>query len=102
MTRRAGLPEYVVRKDHSCYKLKLWVQPGAKETTLAGVYQGRLKVKISSKPVQNKANQELLGFLAARLRLKKNMLALESGQGSRKKVVSLLIMEEPDWEILGY
>jgi hypothetical protein len=98
----AELPEYVIQKERGCYKLMLWVQPGAKKTAVLGCYQGRLKVKVSSKPVQNKANQELLSFLAARLGLKRNSLALESGQGSRKKVVSLSIMEEPDWDVLGY
>ncbi|MGM0424122.1 MAG: DUF167 domain-containing protein [Thermodesulfobacteriota bacterium] len=98
----ADLPEYVMQKGQSCYQLLLWVQPGAKKTAIAGSYQGRLKIKLSSKPVQNRANQELLSFLAARLGLKKNNLALESGQGSRKKVVSISIMEEPDWDVLGY
>ncbi|MFP4672693.1 MAG: DUF167 domain-containing protein [Desulfohalobiaceae bacterium] len=95
------LPAYVSRKGQDCYQLRLWVQTGAKKTEIAGFYQGCLKVRVKSKPVQGQANQELLGFLAARLGLGKKQLALESGQGSRKKVVSISMMGEPDWDIFG-
>ncbi len=95
-------PEYVIQEGPGRYKLLVWVQPGAKRNQLSGCYQGHLKIKIKARPVENQANNELLNFVAKELGLKNRQLSLASGQGSRKKILLISVMQEPDWDALGY
>jgi uncharacterized protein (TIGR00251 family) len=69
--------------------LHVRVVPGAKKSQLAGEESGRLKVRIQAPPVEGKANRELLRLLARELGLKKNRIALISGEHSRDKELLL-------------
>lgn len=69
--------------------LKVRVIPGAKKSVIAGEENGRLKVRLQAPPVEGKANKELLKLLARSFALKKNQIALVSGEHSRDKLVQL-------------
>mgnify|MGYP006285994367 CR=1 FL=1 len=84
---------------HTCdqgYALCVWVQPGAKRTEIAGVYQGYVKIRLKAPPVDNKANKQLIAYLANILHIKPRQIHLQSGQGSRKKVLRLEMAQKPD------
>jgi uncharacterized protein (TIGR00251 family) len=70
-------------------QVRLWIQPGAKKNELAGMYQGCLKLRLQAPPVDNKANRELIAYLAELLGLKPRQIQFMSGQRSRKKVVTI-------------
>ncbi|MCD4831762.1 MAG: DUF167 domain-containing protein [Anaerohalosphaeraceae bacterium] len=65
------------------------VVPGSSRTTLAGFYDGMLKVKISAPPEKGKANKALLVFLADKIGISKNLIAITSGQTSPIKRVTI-------------
>ena len=65
--------------------LALHAQPGAKRTTLAGLYGDKLKVALASPPVDGKANTLLIKFLSKELGIPKASLLLISGETSREK-----------------
>ncbi len=67
--------------------LTLHVQPGAKKTEVAGEHGGALKVRLGAPPVDGKANDCLIAFLAERLAVPKARVALEAGAASRQKRV---------------
>ncbi|MGM0759878.1 MAG: DUF167 domain-containing protein [Thermodesulfobacteriota bacterium] len=69
--------------------IHVWVQPGAKKNEVSGQYQGCLKIRLQARPVDNKANQELVAFLAAILEVKTRQVRLVSGHKNRKKIVSV-------------
>lgn len=92
-------PEYVSQISDCNYRLKVWIQPGAKKNEIVGTYQDCLKVKIKAPPVDNKANKELITFLAKSLHLKTNQIYLEGGKTSRKKVIIISIKTLPNWLI---
>lgn len=69
--------------------LKVRVVPGARKSQLAGESAGRLRVRLMAPPVEGKANRELLRFLATALGVRKNRVALVSGERSREKTVLL-------------
>lgn len=69
--------------------LTIWAQPGARRTAPAGVIEGRLKIRLAAAPVDGKANDALLRWLADRLDLPLRALALTSGQTSRHKRVRI-------------
>ena len=69
--------------------LTLHIQPGAKKTECAGLHGEALKIRLAAPPVDGKANEALLRFVADRLHLPKSAVILKSGQTSRHKVVEV-------------
>lgn len=67
--------------------LSLHIQPGARKTEIAGLYDGALKLRLAAPPVDGKANEALLHYLAERLGLPRRALELKSGATSRRKLV---------------
>jgi uncharacterized protein (TIGR00251 family) len=70
--------------------LSLHIQPGAKRTEVAGVHGDSLKVRLNAQPVDGKANDALVAYLAERLGVPKARVVLEAGQTSRSKRVRVL------------
>lgn len=65
----------------------LWIKVTTKaaRNEIAG-YEGEvLKIRLKAIPEKGKANQELIGFLADRLSIRREQIQLVSGQSSRKK-----------------
>ena len=73
--------------------LAIRVQPGAKKTAIIGIYgageQAALKIAIQSPPIEGRANEALIAFLAQTLSLPKSSIHLLSGQSSRSKIVHI-------------
>lgn len=84
----------------ACVFVNLYVQPGAKVSQVCGMHGERLKLKISSPPVDGKANQEVIEFFANLLKLPKREIALDSGDKSRNKRVKINTNNLSDIEIL--
>ena len=61
------------------------LQPGAKRAEFAGQHGERLKIRISAPPVDGKANEALIGFLADAFDVSRQQVSLLSGQSSRQK-----------------
>jgi uncharacterized protein len=70
--------------------LTLHIQPGAKKTEVAGAHGEALKVRLNAPPVDGKANEALIAFLAERLGVPKARVVLEAGQTSRSKRVRVV------------
>ncbi|GBR76625.1 protein DUF167 [Candidatus Termititenax persephonae] len=70
-------------------KIPLYVQPGARKTEFAGYFDGKMKIKLKAPAQENKANQELIDFLAQRLAISKSQLAIIQGLTGRHKVVAI-------------
>ena len=92
-------PPVWARRDGAGWLLELHVQPGAKSTSVVGEHGGRLKLKISAPPVDNKANVHLLTWLAAQLGVPKSKVRLVRGESSRQKTVAVSGVEAPWLEI---
>ena len=68
------------------------LQPGAKRTEFAGQHGERLKIRISAPPVDGKANDALMRFLADAFAVSRQQVSLLSGQSSRQK---RLLIKQP-------
>ena len=69
--------------------LTLHIQPGAKKTEFAGLHGDALKIRLAAPPVDGKANEALIKFVAETLKLPKSAVTLKSGQTSRRKVLEV-------------
>ncbi len=74
-------------------RIKVAAQPGAKKTTVSGVHDGCLKIKIAAPPVEGAANDELIAFLAERLHVKQKDVTLVSGQRTRRKTFQITAVD---------
>ena len=70
--------------------LTLHIQPGAKKTEIAGQHGEALKVRLAAPPVDGKANDCLIAFLAKRLGIAKAGVEMEAGASSRSKRVRIV------------
>lgn len=78
--------------------LKLHVQPRAKENSITGIHGELLKLKIKSPPVDNKANKEIVSYLAKEFSVTKSNVELISGQLHRdKKFLIKDVKVLPEW-----
>ena len=83
------LMDKVFRTDGDKIRLEIKAVPGASKTELAGIKDGRLRIRLAAAPEDGKANAELLSFLSKALGCAKRDLRLVSGEKSRLKVVAL-------------
>jgi len=67
--------------------LEVHVKPRAKRDEIIGPHNSRLKISLKAPPVEGKANEALLKFLAKKLGLPRKKLTLISGLTSRQKSI---------------
>ena len=69
--------------------LRVRVQPRASRDGLSGERDGALVVRLTAPPVEGRANEALVRFLAEELGVPRRQVRLVSGESSRTKVVSI-------------
>ena len=65
--------------------LAIHAQPGARRTEVAGLHGDALKIRVAAAPLEDRANEALVEFLAERFKVPKRNVRLVSGQKSREK-----------------
>lgn len=73
--------------------------PKAAKNSVGDEHAGRLKIFVTSPPVDGKANEHLVKFLAKVLKTGKGNIQIISGQSAREKKV--LIKEQSPDEVAG-
>jgi len=86
MNRSSEIPCLHTLPDGSLL-LRLHVQPRAAANGLAGLQGDMLKLRLTTPPVDGKANQAVIAYLAKLFHLPKSALVIKSGQQSRSKTV---------------
>ena len=69
--------------------LRIKVQPRASKDEIAEILGNSLKIRITAPPVDGKANQHLLDYLAKLFKVTKSKVILLSGETGREKRVSI-------------
>lgn len=77
------------RRNGDLLTLTLHVQPGAKRTEMAGLHGEALKIRLAAPPVEGRANEALLKFIANIFGVPLRQVELKQGGQSRHKVVSV-------------
>jgi hypothetical protein len=88
----------VLRRSDEGTIIEITVQPRASRSELAGVHEGRLKLRITAPPVEGEANRECIHFLAKLLHVPKSSVVLLQGLKSRRK--TFLVREMAVDEVL--
>ncbi len=69
--------------------LAVRVHPGARKNGVTGIHVDALKIALTAPPVDGKANEALIAFLAEALRLPRARIAIVAGITSRAKTVRI-------------
>lgn len=73
----------------SSARITLYCQPGAKQTQLAGLHDGKPKLQLKAPPVDGEANKALIAFLSDLCHVPKSAVTIEMGTSSRIKRVAV-------------
>jgi hypothetical protein len=76
-----------LRAEADGVRLQIAAVPGARRTGADGLHDGALRVRLQAPPVDGKANEALLAWLARELGLPRRALQLQRGAASRRKEV---------------
>jgi uncharacterized protein len=83
----------MLRETKDGVTLAVRAQPGAKKTAITGIYgegnTAHLKIAVHAPPIEGRANEALLAFLAEIFSVPKSSIELVSGELSRSKVFRL-------------
>jgi len=82
------MPEWY-RTSGDCITMTLHVQPGAKQTTVAGLHGDALKIRLAAPPLEGRANEALLRFIADFFMVPLRNVELKQGGQSRHKRVDV-------------
>ncbi len=69
--------------------LKVYLQPKSSKNELVGSYRDGIKVKVTAPPIEGKANEALVRFLAKEFRISPSCIEIIRGQHSREKTLKI-------------
>jgi uncharacterized protein (TIGR00251 family) len=79
----------MIRDTATGVEIDIRVIPCARKTEVSGQRDGKVLVRVAAPPVENAANEELIGFLAEALSVPRRSIRLVRGEHSRSKVVAV-------------
>ncbi|MGO9640557.1 MAG: DUF167 domain-containing protein [Candidatus Acidiferrales bacterium] len=91
--RNAAVPpqsDFEIRERAGTVSFAVRVQPRASREEIAGVHDGALKVRLTAPPVEDRANEALRRFLAARLKVAVSAVRIAAGERNRTKRVEIV------------
>lgn len=63
------------------------IHPRARKSAITGIVGDALKISLTAPPVEGRANQALVEFLAQLLNVPRSSIKIAAGQNSRTKVI---------------
>ena len=95
---------YRVDTDRNVLCISVHVQPNARSTEIAGKHGEAIKIRVAAPPLDSRANQLLIDFIAERLGVPSSRVSLRRGAKSRRKLIEVLTPGEDalrslsDWD----
>lgn len=83
-----GLP-LLIQAVKGAIEIQIYVQPGASKSELVGRHGEAIKVRIQAPPIEGRANEAVVEFLAKEFGVAKSAVEIVRGQSSRAKRVRI-------------
>ena len=74
--------------------LQFSVMPNAKRTEVDGLHDGALRVRLAAPPIDGRANEALVAWLAKSLGVPKRDVEVLRGESSRRKQVAIAVSRD--------
>lgn len=78
------------RRENDIVTVNIYVQPGAKHTEVAGFHGDAIKIRLASPPIDGRANDALLKYVAQLFDVPLRQVELQRGNKSRHKKVAIV------------
>ena len=72
-------------------RLALQITPNAKQTEVLGVLDDALKLKLQAQPIEGKANDALVRYLAKVLSVPRAAVVITHGLSSKRKLIEIRV-----------
>ncbi len=69
--------------------LKVYLQPKSSRNEIIGPFRDGIKIKVTAPPVEGKANETFIRFLAKELGISMSSIEILKGHRSREKIVRI-------------
>jgi len=70
------------------------VMPNAKRTQVDGLHDGTLRVRLAAPPIEGRANDALVAWVAKQLKVPRRDVELLRGESSRRKQLAVAVSYE--------
>jgi len=70
-------------------RLSVQVMPNAKKSEVAGLFNEVLKIRLQAQPIEGKANEALIRYLADMLDVPKSAITITHGQSAKRKTLRI-------------
>jgi uncharacterized protein len=70
-------------------RLAVQVMPNARKSEIAGIAENMLKIRLKAQPIEGKANEALLKYIADALDLPRSAVRLTHGHTGRRKLLTI-------------
>lgn len=80
-------PEAWYQRSGDGFTIEVHAVPGASRSEVVGTHGDALRIRLAAPPVDGKANDQLIRFLAAALQIPRSAVAIETGHRGRRKRV---------------
>lgn len=71
-------------------RMTVQITPNAKKSEVIGVHEDALKIKLHAQPIEGKANEALVRFLADKLDVSKSAVSITHGHTSKRKMIEVV------------
>jgi hypothetical protein len=79
----------MIRETPEGFLLNVKALPRSSRCGICGIYGDALKIKVTAPPVDGRANEEIIAFLASGLGIKKGQVTIVAGHNATRKVVAV-------------
>jgi hypothetical protein len=81
------------------FRITVQITPNAKKSEVIGVLDDALKIRLQAQPIEGKANEALVRFLADVLDLPKSAVSITHGHTNKRKIIDLIAGQLTEAEV---
>ena len=78
---------FAIREDDGCVTFAVRIHPRAKKNAISGELGEALRLSLTAPPLEGRANQACIEFLAKLLKVPRSSVTIASGHTNRNKVI---------------
>jgi uncharacterized protein (TIGR00251 family) len=78
---------FAIHEDNGCVTFAVKIHPRAKKDAISGELGEALKLSLTAPPLEGRANQACIEFLAKLLKVPRSSVTIASGHTNRNKVI---------------
>jgi uncharacterized protein len=78
---------FAIHEDNGCVTFAVKIHPRAKKDAISGELGEALKLSLTAPPLEGRANQACIEFLAKLLKVARSSVTIASGHTNRNKVI---------------